>query len=366
MAINVDKVYKQVLAIMNKEGRGYLPSPEFNVLAHKAQMEIFDNTFHDYKMALRKPKNNSKLGDELDMIREKLSEFRYYDRTITKSTDGSLATISSNAHWLENVYEGNSYRSVDITFPAKSDIDDDAIISLRAKYDGTGGISANEAFFRVYLNKSGGIADSEFSTGRIVVNLSASNITTAAQVADAFRDMINTTSPYHSAIVSGSTVTLKYKQEGIQGSDDGIFETTSDNSITFSNVSAVKTHVTYEEVDAQDWIYITSGGSKLKPTSNRPVFYRKNKTTIGVYPSLTTDIKHDYIARPSSPTWVGYENQGRWVFNSGASANFTLHNSEESTLVNKILELAGVSLNKLEVTQAAIRSEQINEADKNN
>ena len=47
MAISVDSVYRQVSIIMNKEGRGYLNAPEFNLLAHKAQMDIFENTFHD-------------------------------------------------------------------------------------------------------------------------------------------------------------------------------------------------------------------------------------------------------------------------------------------------------------------------------
>ena len=76
MAVSIDLVYQQVLAVMSKERRGELTPPHFNILAAKAQNDIFETTFHDYKMALLKPGNQSTHSDELDMIREKISEFR--------------------------------------------------------------------------------------------------------------------------------------------------------------------------------------------------------------------------------------------------------------------------------------------------
>ena len=96
------------------------------------------------------------------------------------------------------------------------------------------------------------------------------------------------------------------------------------------------------------------------------MFYRKSKTTIGVYPALTKHIKHDYVARPASPKWAGVESNGNFVYSSSGSRDFDLHDSEEGTLINKILELAGVVIGSPEVTQAAIENEQLNEADKNN
>ena len=47
MAINVDTVYQRVLAVANKEQRGFITPLEFNLLANQAQMEIFEQYFYD-------------------------------------------------------------------------------------------------------------------------------------------------------------------------------------------------------------------------------------------------------------------------------------------------------------------------------
>ena len=41
MAINVNTVYTTVLAILNKEQRGYLTPDEFNKVGTQVQLEIF-------------------------------------------------------------------------------------------------------------------------------------------------------------------------------------------------------------------------------------------------------------------------------------------------------------------------------------
>ena len=47
MAVSVDTVYQKVLAICNKEQRGYITPQEFNLLADKAQNEIYQNYFNE-------------------------------------------------------------------------------------------------------------------------------------------------------------------------------------------------------------------------------------------------------------------------------------------------------------------------------
>ena len=42
--VNVDRVYQRVLALANKEQRGYITPQEFNLLANHAQMDIFEGT----------------------------------------------------------------------------------------------------------------------------------------------------------------------------------------------------------------------------------------------------------------------------------------------------------------------------------
>ena len=43
---NVDTVYQRVLALANKEQRGYITPQEFNLLANKAQLIIFEQYFY--------------------------------------------------------------------------------------------------------------------------------------------------------------------------------------------------------------------------------------------------------------------------------------------------------------------------------
>ena len=82
MAVNIDNVYQKVLALANKEQRGYITPQEFNLFADKAQNEIFDNYFHGFKMAQRKPTDQMLYADEVEMLEEKLHPF-HIDTTVT-------------------------------------------------------------------------------------------------------------------------------------------------------------------------------------------------------------------------------------------------------------------------------------------
>jgi len=67
MAISVDTVYQRVLALANKEQRGYITPQEFNLLAGQAQMEIFEQYFYDAKSEDANLKNSTEFSnvDEL-------------------------------------------------------------------------------------------------------------------------------------------------------------------------------------------------------------------------------------------------------------------------------------------------------------
>ena len=45
--VKIDNVYQKVLAIVNKEQRGYITPQEFNLFADHAQMDIFEQYFYD-------------------------------------------------------------------------------------------------------------------------------------------------------------------------------------------------------------------------------------------------------------------------------------------------------------------------------
>ena len=83
--ININSVYQKVLALANKEQRGYITPQEFNLLADKAQSEIFENYFHNIKMSEVKPKNQLDYADEMEMLEEKLHPF-FVDQDVYTNT----------------------------------------------------------------------------------------------------------------------------------------------------------------------------------------------------------------------------------------------------------------------------------------
>ena len=54
MAISVDTVYKKVLAILNKESRGFLTPDEFNKIGSQVPLDLIYKAFHYYTRAVAK------------------------------------------------------------------------------------------------------------------------------------------------------------------------------------------------------------------------------------------------------------------------------------------------------------------------
>ena len=76
MAISIDNVYQKVLALANKEQRGYITPQEFNLFADHAQMEIFEQYFYDSNQFKKRPGNDSEYHDMVNLIDEKLYSFK--------------------------------------------------------------------------------------------------------------------------------------------------------------------------------------------------------------------------------------------------------------------------------------------------
>ena len=53
MPVSIDTVYQRVLALANKEQRGYITPQEFNLLANQAELEIFEMYFYDMNIRER-------------------------------------------------------------------------------------------------------------------------------------------------------------------------------------------------------------------------------------------------------------------------------------------------------------------------
>ena len=86
MSVKIDTVYQRVLALANKEQRGYITPQEFNLLANQAQMEIFEEYFYDQNQADRNLKNSTEFSNIDEMLDEKIS---YLKQQATISLLGS-------------------------------------------------------------------------------------------------------------------------------------------------------------------------------------------------------------------------------------------------------------------------------------
>ena len=100
MAVSVDTVYQRVLALANKEQRGYITPQEFNLLANQAQMEIFESYFYVKNNRNRTEPDRSNEIDETDideLLNRKLSPFSIFQEVTSGTTFPANGTISSVA-----------------------------------------------------------------------------------------------------------------------------------------------------------------------------------------------------------------------------------------------------------------------------
>ena len=77
--VNIDTVYQRVLAIANKEQRGYITPLEFNLLANQAQLVVFEQYFYDRHKVAQIPGSKINHSDIDVMLDEKISLFERRD-----------------------------------------------------------------------------------------------------------------------------------------------------------------------------------------------------------------------------------------------------------------------------------------------
>lgn len=222
MAVSVDTVYQRVLAILNKEQRGYVTPQEFNLFANQAQLDIFEQYFYDINQFGRMHGNDTEYSDMLSVLNEKINIFE---------TNGNM-TYSSN-YW--------------------------------------------------------------------------------------------------------STPSDLYRL----------------GTIIYNNIEA-------ERVNANEYLYINAS-PLTKPTNDRPIFVAST-SGYKVYGAseLTSGVSCNYIKKPATVAW-GYNTvSGQALYNASNSTNFELHPSEETELVFKILQLAGLSIKELQVYQIGNQMEAQN------
>ena len=102
MAVSVDKVYKTVLFILNKEQRGYVTPAEFNSIAEQVQFQIFESYFPNGNQQFRKNQTNSQNDTEFfNMFKDIEYKLYPFEEDSNFTYDANRDIFSTNA----NVYK---------------------------------------------------------------------------------------------------------------------------------------------------------------------------------------------------------------------------------------------------------------------
>ena len=100
--VSIDNVYQKVLTLANKEQRGYLTPQEFKLMANGAQLQIFDNYFHDLKTAFNKPKTDINHGDEMEILKQKMLPFKK-ESTIAVTSGSNTLSAPANSYFIDTI-----------------------------------------------------------------------------------------------------------------------------------------------------------------------------------------------------------------------------------------------------------------------
>ena len=100
MAIDINKVYKAVLVVLEQEKRGVLTPNEFNKIATQAQQEIFTQYFDDLNQLLGMPQTSLAYADRMALLDEKISIFKKNENVVLTN---NVATPTESVQELGSV-----------------------------------------------------------------------------------------------------------------------------------------------------------------------------------------------------------------------------------------------------------------------
>ena len=112
-----------------------------------------------------------------------------------------------------------------------------------------------------------------------------------------------------------------------------------------------------ESIDQNDFLHINA--SKLtKPDTKKPVYIR-NGNQVTVYPTSLSNVSCSFIKKPSEAKWNYVNVSNIAKYDSSSSTNFELHESDETTVVYKVLSYAGLVIKQADISQVAEQKDTI-------
>ena len=361
MAISIDTVYQRVLAIANKEQRGYITPQQFNLFANQAQLRIFEQYFYDLDKFLRLPGNDSAYSDRINILEEKIAFF--------EKNKAAMSLVDGDFYLAEEVTNGD--------FAVFADFDDESyelgVIQYSTETETTladgaltlPGKSPNGT--RVEFT-NGTTQFFGLDTGRFY-NLT---YTISSAGTTDLRYYNNISSDYVSipGTVGSHTVIVEAKGNRlfIRNADTVVVNTVVFSSISIKEV-VQDTATLPTDVYRLGTVFYNNGTKNIrtenitakeadlmeqtalyKASELRPVYVRLSANRLRFYPANVSPIRSvsntscNYTAKPTTAVWGYNLVLGQALYNSGTSTDFELHPSEETSLVFDILELAGIMM----------------------
>jgi len=379
MAVNINTVYQTVLAIANKEQRGYITPQEFNLFANQAQMETFEQYFYDINQFGRLHGNDTEYSDMLNVLNEKISIFQENQKTSVSDFEspGYLFTYGSEIVLDGTFSEGISNWS-DINSNGTSSYDETGNPAIRLTNDADGDNYQVQQSLTTVANT---LYEYKADIDATHLNDSSSNANAKAYITLLGKPSNSIPAGYSGTVTGyveavGVTSNLRLRITATGNTADYVkFDNISVRSVSSRKLAIDEANiyrlgtVIYEnngslvEVDKilpNEALYIVSS-PLTKPTASRPAYVQNKVNELTIYPSSLTSgfISCNYIRKPSSCKWAYYTgNDNKPLYDSSKSVDFELHQSEEVTLVNRILELAGISMQKQDVQQSGMARDQ--------
>jgi hypothetical protein len=300
MSVSVDTVYQRVLSILNKEQRGYVTPQEFNLFANQAQMDLFEQYFYDINQFGRMHGNDTEFSDMLNILNEKINLFEV---TSAMTYAGNYWSTPSDLYRIGTLI----YNSAEVERINKNEFLYINASPLTKPTETRPVFVANASGYRVY--------------GSLIVRSSNSTL--------------------NGAVSSSATINISAANPSIS----------IGNIVTGTGISGV---VTVAAINSNGTTITLSSAQSI---SNSTVL---TFTTPAPTQLRTAGVACNYIKRPATVQWAGTLVDGSSLQSSANSVDFELHDSEETELVIKILELAGISTRELQVYQIAAQEEAKN------
>ena len=153
MAISVDKVYRKVLAILNKESRGFLTPDEFNRIGSQVQLDLLDKAFHDYNRAVSREtvgRGAQGYGDIPKKIQDRIDSFYTTNDITLVSGVGALPTVTVDDYTRSNVYNIVRVTTQDRSINSLNIIEVDRIEKSKLTYLLSSPITSPSTLFPIY------------------------------------------------------------------------------------------------------------------------------------------------------------------------------------------------------------------------